>query len=484
VTPSLTRVALVEGGMLQEIWQQKDHGHGCVGTIFKGLVKRVIPGLQAAFVDIGLERTAFLHLSDMAATGRSSRTESVNIAEITSLLHESQELIVQVIKDPLGTKGARLSTNISIPSRFLVLLPKGNSIGISSRIEDEDERQRLKELVDDLSGESSGESSGFGYIVRTQAEGVSRFALAADMTYLQNVWQSIQDHSVNTEAAKSVYQDISLPVRIIRDLMREDIARVRIDSPAIFAEARQFTSSFIPEWSSRIEFYSEDRPILDLYGVEEEINAALQREVPLKSGGFLVFDQTEAMTTVDVNSGSFTGHKNLEDTIFKTNLEATHGIARQLRLRNLGGIIMLDFIDMHDADHRRQVIRALRSELESDHARTSVSELSALGLVEMTRKRTAESLEQRLCIPCPNCAGRGTIKSSATVCWEIMREIMRSGRQNKAKKFTVLASPQVVAEIVDAQSGTVENLEELTGMSICFKPEEQYNQEQFDVVPL
>ena len=479
-TPAEARVALVNGGMLQEVWLERSGRSGYVGSIFKGKVSRVLPGLQAAFVEIGLERTAFLHAADMQRQNPELASEDLETPLIAALLRPGEEVIVQVIKDPMGSKGARLTTNISIPSRFLVLLPRSETIGVSIRIEDEAERERLKRLVHVLRDESELH----GYIARTNAEGVSEFALSADMNYLGKVWRSIGERASEAAAGSCIYEDLSLPLRTLRDLMHENIEKVRIDSPKMFVEAEQFVRRFVPDWRNRIEPYEGERPIFDLFGIEDEIEAALQRVVPLKSGGYVVFDQTEAMTTVDVNTGGFVGSRNLEETIYKTNLEASQAIARQLRLRNIGGIIIIDFIDMSKEEHRRQVMRALHRALEPDQAKTSVSELTALGLVEMTRKRTTESLERRLCVTCPACSGRGTLKSTDTVCQEIFREIMRSGRQFEAEKLMVLASPQVVVQILDEQSSIVAELEELIGKSIRFQTEEQYSQEQFDVVLL
>jgi len=348
------------------------------------------------------------------------------------------------------------------------------------RIEDDLERERLKDLVATLRSAQDPH----GYIVRTNAEGVGGFELSADMSYLGKVWQATQARIGQAEPPACVYEEPALPLRALRDLMHEDVDRVRIDSPRVYEQARQFAASFVPHWLDRIEAFAGERPIFDLFGVEDEIVTALAREVPLKSGGYLVFDQTEAMTTIDINTGGFTGSRNLEETAYKTNLEAAQAIARQLRLRNLGGIIIIDFIDMTDEEHRRQVMRTLRRALERDHAKTSVSELSPLGLVEMTRKRTTVSLERRLCVTCPVCSGRGTIKSVETVCLEIFREIMRSGRQFEAGKLMVLAAPVVVAQILDEQSAAVAELEELIGKSIRFQTEEEYAQEHFDVVLL
>jgi ribonuclease G len=327
-------------------------------------------------------------------------------------------------------------------------------------------------------------ATGHGYIVRTNAEGVNDFALSADMVFLGKIWQAIQERLAAAEPATCVFEDLSLPLRALRDLMHEDVDRVRIDSGKELQRARDFARRFVPDWLERIEEYAGDRPIFDLFGVEDEIDNALRPTVPLKSGGYLVFDQTEAMTTIDVNTGAYVGHRNLEETIYKTNLEAAQAIARQLRLRNLGGIIIVDFIDMQDEEHRRQVLRSFERALERDHVKTAVTAISALGLVEMTRKRTTESLERRLCVPCPLCEGRGSIKSTETVCLEIFREIMRSSRQFDAGKLMVVASSQVVERILDEQSATVAELEELIGKSIRFQREDQYTPEQYDVVLL
>jgi ribonuclease G len=480
-TPSETRVALVENGMLQEVWLERASHTGYIGNLYKGVVSRVLPGLQAAFIDIGLERTAFLHARDMVrhdpvTTGDVAPPEP----SISNLLRPGDLLVVQVIKDPLGSKGARLTTNISVPSRFLVLLPDCDVVGISARIEEEAERKRLKDLVHLLRDSKQGH----GYIVRTNAEGVNDFALSADMVFLGKVWQAIRERSETAAPASCIFEDLSLPFRALRDLMHEDVDRVRIDSPEVLRKAREFARSFVPDWLERIEEYSGDRPIFDLFGVEDEIENALCPNVPLKSGGYLVFDQTESMTTIDVNTGAYVGHRNLEETIYKTNLEAAQAIARQLRLRNLGGIIIIDFIDMQDEEHRRQVMRSFERALGRDHVKNAVMDISPLGLVEMTRKRTTESLERRMCIPCPMCEGRGTVKSTETVCLEIFREIMRSSRQFDAGKLMVLASSQVVERILDEQSATVAELEELIGKSIRFQREDQYTPEQYDVVLL
>ncbi len=489
VTPRETRVAVVENGMLQELHIERGWRRGVVGNIYKGKVQRVMPGMQAAFVEIGLERAAFLHAADIvkpspvpegASEGEVAPLPPTPTRPIAELLREGQEIIVQVVKDPIGSKGARLTTQLSIPSRYLVLLPRTRVVGVSARIEDEAERARLKTHITSLA--PSGESH--GYIVRTNAEGQPEEQLGEDVAYLHRVWALIEERSRNARVGERVYEDLNLPLRAVRDLMRKDVEKVRVDSRETCERLRVFAAQYMPGLDEKIEHYTGARPIFDLYGVEDEIQRALDKEVPLKSGGYLVIDQTEAMTTVDINTGSFLGQRNLEETVYRTNLEAAQSVARQLRLRNLGGIIIIDFIDMMDAEHKRQVLRQLEKSLARDHAKTTVYEFSPLGLVEMTRKRTTESLERQLCEPCHECGGRGTLKTPETVTYEIFRDIVRQVRQFDAQRLLVIASPKVVARITDEESAAVAELEEFLGKSIRFQPDEQYAQEQFDVVLL
>ena len=480
VTPRETRVALVENGMLQEVYVERASRRGYVGNIYKGRVQRVMPGMQAAFVEVGLERAAFLHASDIVRTPSpdiEAPEGNATTPPINELLHEGQEVIVQIVKDPIGSKGARLTTHLSLPSRFVVLLATSKQIGVSARIEDEAERTRLKESMLALAPERE-----HGYIVRTNADGVGEDALKDDITYLAKVWRAVSARFANAKIGDCVYEDLSLPLRSVRDHMRHNIVKVRVDSRETFERLMKFVRQFMPAWAERVEHYPGERPIFDLYGVEDEIQRALKKEVPLKSGGYLIVDQTEAMTTVDVNTGAFLGTRNLEETVYRTNLEAAQAVARQLRLRNLGGIIIIDFIDMTDEEHKRQVLRQLEKALTRDHAKTTVYEMSPLGLVEMTRKRTTESLERQLCEPCPACAGRGTLKTAETVCYEIFREITRAVRQFDAEKLLVLAAPKVVAKILDEESAAVAELEEFIGKTINFQSEDQYSQEQYDVV--
>ena len=445
VTPNESRVAIVENGMLQEVYMERCSQDGVLGNIYKGRVVRVLPGMQAAFIEIGLPRTAFLHVSDMLPKIVDNNQESQPEPAISGLLREGEEIVVQVIKNPIGSKGARLASILSIPSRYLVLLPDAQTIGLSTRIDDENERERLQNSVLELRAEDSSH----GYIVRTKAEGIAQASLRTDMQYLNRLWQLVCERTGDAAPGEVIYEEPSLPVCSLRDLMHADVDRVHIDHEETLAEANTFAGQFMPEWQDRIGLYSGERPIFDLYGVDDEINRALEKQVPLKSGGYLIIDQTEAMTTVDVNTGAFVGSRTLEETIYKTNLEAAQAIARQLRLRNLGGIIIIDFIDMDSEEHKRQVLRALEQALERDHAKTSISEISELGLVEMTRKRTSESLGNRMCEPCNTCVGSGQIKTVETVTFEIFRKIMRSGRQFEATKLLVMASPAVVDWILE-----------------------------------
>lgn len=476
-----TRVALVEGGVAQEIYVQRALRHGLVGNIYKGAVKRVLPGMQAAFVDIGLERTAFLHVADMLSPGE----QAAPLPAVDRLLQEGQEVLVQVLKDPLGSKGARLTTLLSVPSRYLVLLPHEAHIGVSARIEDESERNRLREILERRAPEIAATviGSGGGVIARTAAEGADEEALVNDLHFLVRLWDAVSQQTQWARPGHLVHGDLPLSMRILRDLLGTEVERVRIDSADECRRVKQFAQVFVPQAAHKIEPHCGTAPIFDLYGVEDELNRALERKVDLKSGGHLVIDQTEAMTTIDVNTGAFTGHRNLDETIVKTNLEAAQTIARQLRLRNLGGIIIIDFIDMKDEDHRAQVLRTLEKEVARDSARTRIHPFSPLGLVEMTRKRTRESLGHILCEPCSACAGRGTVKTVETVCHEIAREVQRVARQFDSKCYLVLAAPLVIARLQE-QSGGLAEIEASLKRPIKLQAETHYQQEVFDVVPL
>ncbi len=473
------RVAVLENGVLQEVFLERGSGRGLIGNVYKGKVSRVLPGMQAAFIEIGLERTAFLHASDIidprhADTG----IEPPRSENIRTLVCEGSEILVQVLKDPLGSKGARLTTYITLPSRYLVYMPHGHGIGISARIENEAERTRLRET---LQSYSLGQDSE-GFIVRTAAEDAPIEALRADMLYLRKLWEVIRTDGLLARAGVLVHADLPLRLRALRDLMTGDVDRVLVDQPAAFQEMQEFARTFMPEALPRIELYDEVRPVFELHHVEEEIQKSLDRKVALKSGGHVIIDQTEAMTTIDVNTGAFVGHRNLEETIFRTNLEASVAIARQLRLRNLGGIIIIDFIDMTEAEHRRQVLQSLEKAMATDHAKTSISSVSPLGLVEMTRKRTRESLEHLLCQPCPTCEGRGFVKTAETVCHEVFREILRQSRQFEFEQLMVLAHQDVIERLLDEESAALAELELVTGKPIRLQTEALYCVDQYDVV--
>ncbi|MHB1566503.1 MAG: ribonuclease G [Acidiferrobacter sp.] len=469
VTPQETRVAVVENGVLQEVHIERTSHRGLVGNIYKGRVRRLLPGMQAAFVDIGLDRAAFLQLSDM-------RPETPD-AHIRSLLRDGQDIVVQVIKDSIGGKGARLTTQITLPARYLVFMPGSDHIGISQKIGDDEERERLRNAVCAAMGTEGG-----GFILRTMADQVNEGEIAKDVHYLRKLWKFVSERMAASSSCSQIHEDLSLALRTMRDLMKDNVEKVRIDSRETYHKALEFAAEFVPDVAPRIEYYPGERPIFDLYSVEDEIKRALEARVVLKSGGHLIIDQTEAMTTIDVNTGTYVGRRNLEETLFKTNLEAAQAIARQLRLRNLGGMIIVDFIDMVDPEHKRQVLRALERALARDRIRVFVTEMSALGLVEITRKRTRESLERLLCEPCPVCKGRGVLKTPETVCYEIFREILREARQFGTDQYLVVAAPPVIDRLLDDQAPALAKLQEFIAKPIHLQVESSYNQEEYDVV--
>jgi ribonuclease G len=478
VTPQETRVAVVENGVLQEVYIERARSRGIVGNIYKGKVVRILPGMQAAFVDIGHERTAFLHASDIRLVS-GAENGAGPVPSINELLQDGQEVIVQVLKDPIGTKGARLTMQITLPARYLVYLPYSRHIGISQKIGDESTRERLRELVKSAIPEGAEEG---GYILRTLAETAAEEEIETDIRYLRRVWTACQERIRSAPVLSLIHEDLPLALRAMRDLVRGNIEKIRIDSREVYTKAIDFGIEFIPEIAQRIEHYPGERPIFDLYSVEDEIQKSLDRKVMLKSGGYLILDQTEAMTTIDVNTGAYVGRRNLEETLFKTNLEAAQTIARQLRLRNLGGMIIIDFIDMEEPEHKRQVLRALERALARDRTKVYLTEISPLGLVELTRKRTRESLEHVLCQPCPVCEGRGMVKTPQTVCYEIFREILREARQYGADGYLVLASQPVIDLLFDEEAGSMVKLQEFIGKPIQLKVEPLYTQEQYDVV--
>ena len=478
VTPSEVRAALLENGILQEVHIERAARRGVISNIYNGRVMRVLPGMQAAFIEIGLQRTAFLHASDIVKR-QNSENGSDEIPNIRDLVKEGDDLLVQVVKDPLGNKGARLTTFITLPSRHLVLLPKGDTIGISARIEDEEERDRLRTVIEELLDEQGLDC---GVIVRTVAEGAEIDGLRGDLKYLTKLWEVIQQRCSKAGVKTLVHEDLSLPLRVLRDFVTSDVDHILVDSEDDFAAMQEFSASFLPDMAPMLELYRRRRPIFDLHAIEDEISKSLDRNIPLKSGGYIIFDQTEAMTTIDVNTGGYVGHRNLEETIYRTNLEAAVSIARQLRIRNLGGIIIIDFIDMEEEGHRENVLHLLEESLSKDHARHQVTPLSSLGLVEMTRKRTRESLQHVLCEDCPSCDGRGFVLTAESVCFEVFREVIRQSRQFEFDQAMVLAHQNVIDLLLDDQAPSLAKLEGQTGKTIRLQPESLYLQDQFDVV--
>jgi ribonuclease G len=471
VTPQETRVAVLGSGQVQELVVERAASRGLVGNIYLGKTARVLPGMQSAFVDAGLERAAFLHVADMSEHRRQAGTKPIE-----KILAVGQPVLVQVVKDPIGSKGARLSTQVSLAGRLLVYLPQDPHIGISQRI-DEAGRQQLRDRLKEL---MPPDETG-GYILRTQAEGASDEELRADIAYLRSLWRDISARA-GANAPALLYQDLSLAERVLRDMVTPSVAAVRIDSRETYQKLAAFAEAYTPALRPRLEHYTGERPLFETYNVEPEIQKALSRRVDLKSGGTLVIDQTEAMTTIDVNTGGFVGSRTFDETVFRTNLEAAHAIARQLRLRNLGGIVVVDFIDMASQEHRTAVLEELKKALARDRTRTTVNGFTALGLVEMTRKRTRESLAHVLCEPCPACEGRGEIKTARTVAYEILREVLREARAFPAKELRVLASQPVCDLFMEDESGALAMLTDFIGRPVSMQVESSYVQEQYDIV--
>lgn len=476
VTPRETRVAIVVDSILQDLFIERTSARGLVGNVYWGRVVRVLPGMQSAFIDIGLERTGFLHVADIYEAHKEDGT----VTPIEMLLHEGQALMVQVAKDPIGTKGARLTTTISLAGRKLVYLPREPHIGVSQRIEDEELRESLRQTMLRLRPETEKG----GYIIRTCAEeGVTEQEFLDDMAYLGLLWQETREKALVSPAPSLLYQDLSLSQRVLRDMVHQTTDGIEVDHKEEFDRLVQFAKRFVPTVTEHLHCYRGDRPLFELHGIEDEITRALGRRVDLKSGGYLVFDQTEAMTTIDVNTGRFVGKRDFSDTVFKTNLEAAEVIARQLRLRNLGGIIIIDFIDMSSDEHREAVLAALRRAMSTDRTRMTMSNFTELGLVEMTRKRTRESLAHVLCEPCPVCGGRGEVKTARTVCYEIMREIVRLARQyQETKEFRVIACDIVIEMLMEDESPALELLQESIGKPVLLEVEPSYTQETYDVI--
>ena len=472
-TPLETRVAVVEQGILQEILIERATHRGLVGNVYLGQVVRVLPGMQACFVDIGLDRSAFLHTKDFPSS------QETHERSIQQLVTEGQSLLVQVIKDPVGSKGARLSAEVSLPARHLVLMPFATHVGISQRIDDEATREHLKTIAVEALKAQNLEC---GVIIRTAGDGQTTDDLEEDLGYLRRVWDNILKEQQTAKAPALLFEELPLTHRMIRDQIRRETDRVFIDSLETYTKLSQFVSKFMPELSHLIQHYQGDRPIFDLYQIEDEIEKALSRQVELKSGAYLVVDQTEAMTTIDVNTGRFVGAHTLEQTVFRTNLEAAVAIGRQLRLRNLGGMVVIDFIDMDDDEHRRQVLRTLERSLDEDPVKTRVIGFNDLGLVVLTRKRSRESLSDLLQEPCPHCHGTGQMKTAETVCYEIFRAVMREYRAYSAEMTTVIAAPTVIDRLIDEESEALADLEAFIDRPIRLQVDGNFSQDRYEVV--
>ncbi len=486
-SPQETRVAVVEHGAVQELQVERTLERGLVGNVYLGKIVRVLPGMQSAFIDIGLDRAAFLHVADLMSSINSRHAEpepsangapaATTLLPIEKQLFEGQALMVQVLKDPMGTKGARLTAQISIAGRLLVFLPQDKHIGVSQKIPAR-QREELRQRVQALAGDMGG------FILRTNGEDATDAELAEDIAYLRKTWARIKSASLKLPAASVLHQDLNLLQRVLRDMVLESTQTIRIDSREQFEKLKAFAAEFMPATVPRLQLYSGERPIFDLFNVDQEIAKALGRRVELKSGGYLIIDQTEALTTVDVNTGGFVGARNFDDTIFKTNLEAAQAIARQLRLRNLGGIVIVDFIDMIRENHRDAVLAEFKKQLARDRIKTAVNGFSALGLLEMTRKRTRESLAHQLCEPCGVCMGKGIVKTARSVTYDILREILREARQFNPREFRVVASAKVIELFLDEESQHLASLSDFIGKPISLQADAVMAQEQYDIVLL
>ena len=492
-----TRIALIENGTIAELYIERTREKGIVGNIYKGRVIRVLPGMQAAFVDIGMEKAAFLYVADvfdaieeyesMLEDGKKDHEVNTSQASeshsdlrplhpIEELLQEGQELLVQVSKEPIGTKGARITAHISLPGRHLVYMPTVDHVGISRRIEDEVERERLREAVERL------KQTGTGYIVRTVSEGKSEDDLLSDMQYLSTLWSEVAKRKEKANAPSLIHSDLDVVQKVVRDIVTEQVDKIIVDSKPDHDRIVQFITTFMPKMKYSIDLYDEEEPIFDHFGLEVEISRALGRKVWLKSGGYIIIEQTEALTAIDVNTGRFVGKHNLEDTILKTNLEAVKEIAYQLRLRNIGGIIIIDFIDMEKEVNRDKVFAALDEALKGDKSKTNILKISELGLVEMTRKRVRESIGRMMCEPCPYCEGRGYIKSKTTVCHEIFRELRREMLDIRGTKAMVSVHPQVADLLYDEERRGLEELEKKFKKRITVRAKPGFHQEQFEIL--
>jgi len=484
-----TRVALLENGHIAELYIERSRERGIVGNIYLGQVIRVLPGMQAAFVDIGLEKAAFLYVADVldemevveeiiedVTHPGQAEEDRAPLPPIEELLQEGQEILVQVAKEPIGTKGARITSHISLPGRHLVYMPTVDHVGISRRIENEEERERLRNLVENI------RPPGTGFIVRTAAEGKNEGDLRGDLDFLVGLWRQICRHRESKKAPCMIHSDLDVTSKVLRDILTEDVERIMVDSSDEHDKVVRFIKTFMPKLKCQLELYDDDEPIFDTFGLEVEIARALGRKVWLKSGGYIIIEQTEALTAVDVNTGRFVGKHNLEDTIFKTNQEAVREIAFQLRLRNIGGLIIIDFIDMEKELHREKVHLALEELLKSDKSKTNILKISELGLVEMTRKRVRESIGRTLCEPCPYCEGKGYVKSKTTMVYEIFRELRREIRDLPGYRVTLLVPPDIATLLSDEERHGIEDLERLFQKQISINARPGFHQEQFEIV--
>jgi ribonuclease G len=483
--PHETRVAVMEGGMLCELFHERDREQRLVGNIYKGRVLKVLPGMESAFVDIGVERAAFLYIDDILdhrelidedeeEPSRPARKKAKE-GNIESILQEGQDVLVQVSKGPIGTKGARITNHISLPGRNLVYMPASTTLGVSRQISDDRERARLKNLVAKLRPEVGG------FIIRTVADGRTEEDLHSDINYLVSLWEDILERYRQVEAPALLHSDLNVIFRTIRDMFSTDVRRLVLDHKQRYQEVRQFVRNFLPRYASMVELFDREAPIFDYYGIEAEIERALSQKVWLRSGGYLIIDQTEALTAIDVNTGRFVGKESHEKTILRTNLEAAEEIVYQLQLRNIGGIIIIDFIDMESAQHRQMVYQTLKDHLRNDKARSKILQISEMGLVEMTRKRDRENLSRYLCDPCPYCDGTGQIKSPQTVTYEIFREIRRTCQLNGKGSVSVYVHPDVFQYLQTEERESVQELEQEVGQPIVVKPSESLHHEQFEV---
>ena len=475
-TPYEIRIALVEHGNLVEFYQERPVEKGLVGNIYQGRVVRVLPGMQAAFVDLGLERTGFLYVDDVRTDNKHFEDRMIKNGcqsccedapdvlqegpapqvNIEDLLTEGQAVMVQICKEPLGTKGARLTCNITLPCRNLVYMPTTDHIGISRKVVDDEDRQRLREEIENLRPQDAG------FIVRTVAESASREDLEADMEFLLHLWGEIKDRASRAPVPNMVYEDLDISQRAVRDLFTPDIQRVIVDDKTIFERVCNFVETFVPQLRNRISLYENEVPLMDAYGVEVEISRALEKKVWLRSGGYIIIETTEALTVVDVNTGRYVGRKDLEETIFKTNMEAAKEIAYQLRLRNIGGIIIIDFIDMEQESHREDVFNVLQEAVKNDKSRSNILKVSEFGLVQMTRKRDRENLSQMMCEACMYCGGDGLLKSRRSVCYEIFRKLSHEGPKMAGNTVTIKVHPKVADLMLKDEMLNTENLEKET----------------------